>query len=247
MDREPFLFALSGGEVVGCLSCPPEPPGVAWIRLFAVGPSSSPPGVWEAMWATVLARLGASLPTFAALTQQSWMKGVLQEANFRETHAVLFMEWRGQVPPAPSHGSIRLRPLIASDLDDIWALDSQAFAPLWQHSRKALEAALAQSSLARAALDEGGRILGYSLSTSSALGGHIARLAVHPSHQNRGIGRALMADTLRQLSERGISTVSVNTQSDNPRARVLYRGLGFRETGQVYPVYERPGESAESV
>jgi len=37
--------------------------------------------------------------------------------------------------------------------------------------------------------------------------------------------------------------VSVNTQSDNARARELYVRLGFRETGQLYPVFERPATS----
>lgn len=244
MDRDPFLLATSGGALRGCLACPEEPPGIAWIRLFAAHTASSLAEVWEALWPRALGKLRPPGPTFAALTQQAWMKDLLQQSGFRETHSVLFMEWQGGTPPALLPEGIRFRPLQMSDLDDVWAIDSQAFAPLWQHSRRALDAALAQSSLATAALSSESKMVGYVLSTFSALGGHVARLAVLPSHQHRGLGRALMVDTLRELHERGIQTASVNTQSDNSRARELYRGLGFRETGQLYPVFERPGDPA---
>jgi ribosomal-protein-alanine N-acetyltransferase len=244
LDRDPFLLAIAGGALVGCLACPEAPPGVAWIRLFAAHPTSALGDVWEALWPSALARLEPTAPKFAALTQQAWLKDVLQQSGFRETHSVLFMEWQGEVPAALPLEGIRLRPLKVNDLGDVGSIDSQSFAPLWQHSRKALDAALAQSSLATAATDMDSTMVGYALSTFSALGGHVARLAVLPSHQHQGIGRRLMIDTLRQLHERGVQTVSVNTQSDNLRARDLYRKLGFRETGQVYPVFERPGQSA---
>jgi ribosomal-protein-alanine N-acetyltransferase len=243
MDRDPFLLAIAGGVLVGCLACPEEPPGIAWIRLFATHAASTLGEIWEALWERALARLRPSTPNFAALTQQAWMKNILGQTGFRETHAVLFMEWQGGAPPTLPLEGIRFRPMRFHDLDDVWSIDSQAFAPLWQHSRKALDAALAQSSLATAAVDMESKMIGYVLSTFSALGGHVARLAVLPSHQHRGLGRALMADTLRDLVGRGMQTVSVNTQSDNPRARDLYRRLGFRETGQIYPVFERPWES----
>ena len=243
MDRDPFLLASAGEVLVGCLACPEEPPGIAWIRLFATHSGSTLAEVWEALWERALARLRPSTPSFAALTQQAWMKDILGQSGFRETHAVLFMEWQGGPPPALPLEGIRFRPLRFSDLEDLWSIDSRAFAPLWQHSRKALDAALAQSSLATAAVDMESKMVGYVLSTFSALGGHVARLAVVPRHQHRGIGRALMADTLRELVGRGIQTVSVNTQSDNARARELYVRLGFRETGQLYPVFERPATS----
>ncbi|MEX0788461.1 MAG: GNAT family N-acetyltransferase [Anaerolineales bacterium] len=243
MDRDPFLLAVAGGVLVGCLACPEEPPGIAWIRLFVSHSPSAVEEVWGALWPRAQTQLRSSMPKFAALTRQAWMKEVLQQSGFRETHTVLFMEWQGPAPAAIPLEGIRFRPLRLNDLDDIGSIDSQAFSPLWQQSRMALDAALTQSSLATAAVDTQSKMVGYALSTFSALGGHVARLAVLPSHQHRGVGQALMVDTLRDLVGRDMQTVSVNTQSDNPRARELYRRLGFRETGQVYPVFERPWES----
>jgi ribosomal-protein-alanine N-acetyltransferase len=76
------------------------------------------------------------------------------------------------------------------------------------------------------------------VTTASPFGAHLARLAVDPAFQHRGIGRALVVDLLGQLRRRGFDSVTLNTQSDNRRSQDLYRGLGFRETGQRYPMFE---------
>ncbi len=38
LGQTPFLIARSEGEIVGALASPPDPPNVAWIRLFAASP-----------------------------------------------------------------------------------------------------------------------------------------------------------------------------------------------------------------
>jgi ribosomal protein S18 acetylase RimI-like enzyme len=89
--------------------------------------------------------------------------------------------------------------------------------------------------------DETG-IIGYQISTTSAMGGHLARLAVLPAYQGRRIGYALLNDLLRQFVYRGIFRVTVNTQSDNLASLKLYEKAGFERTGERYPVYTRsPG------
>ena len=67
----------------------------------------------------------------------------------------------------------------------------------------------------------------------------LARLAVHPSAQGRGIGRRLLMDSLSAAHERGAETVVLNTQTSNARSQALYRSLGFRRTGEIYPVLTR--------
>ena len=46
LGQSPFLVARRDGEIVGALVCPPDPPNVAWIRLFAVTHGIGPKGVW---------------------------------------------------------------------------------------------------------------------------------------------------------------------------------------------------------
>jgi len=47
----------------------------------------------------------------------------------------------------------------------------------------------------------------------------------------------LVTDALHQLHRRGFDRVTVNTQESNLPSLSLYARLGFRRTGQVYPVH----------
>lgn len=237
LHQQPFLLAVDSGELRACLACPEDPPGVAWLRLFAVHRDRAASGPWEMLWEEARRSLRGRA-TAAALTQQTWMRTLLEESGFRETNAVLFLERDGPPPPPVPLRNVDLRPMHPDDLEAVLAIDHRAFTPLWQHSRSALEAAFSLADLSTVAVEEGLRIVAYALGTFSPLGGHLARLAVDPDRQHKGIGAALTVDSLRRFHERGVPTISVNTQADNHRGRALYGKLGFRETGQFYPVVE---------
>ncbi|MGH2627631.1 MAG: GNAT family N-acetyltransferase [Anaerolineales bacterium] len=238
LHLKPFLLAIDSGSLRACLASPEDPPGVAWIRLFAVHRDRSPSEPWERLWEQARLSLSGRPGTVAALTQQVWMRNLLEGSGFHETNAVLFLERAGPPPERTPPSVVTIRPMVPEDLEEVLAIDRRAFTPLWQHSRSALVAALALADVTTVAVDSKVRAVGYALGTFSALGGHLARLAVDPAHQRMGIGAALTADSLQRFHERGVPTVTVNTQADNHRGRALYRRFGFRETGQSYPVFE---------
>lgn len=68
----------------------------------------------------------------------------------------------------------------------------------------------------------------------------LARMAVGPAHQGRGVGRALALAALQRAAARGARLVSLLSNTELTRAVALYRSLGFRETsvGQ-HPRYAR--------
>ncbi len=238
LNRQPFLLAIDSGTLRACLACPEDPPGVAWLRLFAVHRDRAASEPWELLWQEARRSLEMRPGTAAALTQQGWMRTLLEGSGFRETNAVLFLERGGAPPEATPPGNVEMRPMHPGDLEGVLAIDQRAFTPLWQHSRSALEAAFALADLSTVAVDANSRLVGYALGTFSALGAHLARLAVDPAHQRRGIGAVLTVDSLRRFHEHGVQKATVNTQADNHRGRALYGKLGFRETGQFYPVFE---------
>lgn len=63
---------------------------------------------------------------------------------------------------------------------------------------------------------------------------HINRLAVLPKYQGKGIGKQIMKKAINILWEKGIKTLTLNTQISNVKSRPLYEGLGFVEKGTSY-------------
>lgn len=232
------LLATEHGLPLACLACPSDPPGVAWIRLFAVASGYRARQVWHIMWrraADIARQEGTRLA--AALSLNRWLPPILMDSGFRETNAVLFLEWSGTRLPEVGSAPGQIRPLEDKDIPAVLGVDQRAFAPLWRHSEEAILLALAQASLATV-VEWDGRLVAYQISTSSPFGSHLARLAVDPACQHRGIGRALAVSVLDHFKRQGVDRVTVNTQQDNRPSQSLYHRLGFRETGQVFPVFE---------
>lgn len=60
----------------------------------------------------------------------------------------------------------------------------------------------------------------------------ISNVAVAPEHRRRGIARALMLATLREVAQRGGSWVLLQVRADNAAAHALYRDLGFEDVSR---------------
>jgi len=234
----PNLIGYHGERLVAHLAAPPDPEGAAWIRSFCVDATLPPLPAWRILWPEAAAQcLALGATQIASLLSGEWMRPLLTEAGFREANAVVFFEFRGRpLTPMPSYPGT-LRPLAPQDLPRIQHVDWSAFPLLWQNGRESLAAALRQSVVA-SGVEVDGLLVGYQVTTASTYGAHLARLAVEPGFQGRGIGAALVIDLIDQLQRRGYDSLTLNTQADNLRSQDLYRRLGFRETGQRYAVFE---------
>ncbi len=73
-----------------------------------------------------------------------------------------------------------------------------------------------------------GGFIAYSLDTTKLVG-EIVMLAVHPDHQNRGVGAALNDLALSQMRDAGMTLAVVNTGGDpgHAPARRSYEKAGF--------------------
>jgi ribosomal-protein-alanine N-acetyltransferase len=72
-------------------------------------------------------------------------------------------------------------------------------------------------------------LLGYALGGSGSERGWILGVAVEPSAQGAGIGRALTEALLERMTARGIRDVAVTVHPDNEAALALYRSFGFEQ------------------
>jgi [ribosomal protein S18]-alanine N-acetyltransferase len=234
----PFFVAESDGQAIAALGCPPDPPQVAWIRLFVCASGTPVQEVWEALWAAARADLtrGGSFMA-AAILLHEWMKDMLETSGFHAQQQIVMLQRDSQeVPEIFLPVGLTIRPLMHYDLPEVAEVDAAAFDLLWQNSFDSLSRAYPQSAWATVVESERG-IEGYQVSTRNPLGGHLARLAVRPDAQSKGVGRALVADLIRQMAVQGLMHLTVNTQNDNLNSLSLYRKIGFRETGDRYPVY----------
>ena len=237
LGYQPYLIAERDGQLLAALACPPDPPEIAWIRLLAISSESTVADAWKVLWQTAYEYLWGI--TVAAIPMQSWFRQQLISAQFEHAHDVAMFAWENQEPPpAFNPPDCILRLMNYDDLTIIKELDSLAFGPIWQQSFEMLEAAFRQSAYATVAETSEGIIVGYQVSTAGSGGCHLARLAVHPKYQAKGIGYALTRDMLAYFYHRGCLRVTVNTQTDNYASLALYEKVGFRSTSEVFPVYK---------
>jgi ribosomal protein S18 acetylase RimI-like enzyme len=79
------------------------------------------------------------------------------------------------------------------------------------------------------ALDDHSRPCGFIISSRISGGaGMIPQIAIHPSHQGRGVGGSLMRQALGSFQSLGYRSVSLTVTGKNRRAFDWYRRIGFR-------------------
>jgi ribosomal protein S18 acetylase RimI-like enzyme len=69
--------------------------------------------------------------------------------------------------------------------------------------------------------------------------GYVKDLVVHPDWRGRGLGKALMLQTFGEFSRRGLTRVTLKTDSNNPTgAWRLYERVGMK-TERTYEIFEK--------
>lgn len=249
LGAEPYLILQQRNEILAALACPPEPPEVAWVRLFAVATQINPERAWDLIWPDTFQLLSQirDFNCVAAIPLSSWFADLLQKKGFHRLTDVVMLEWDEETPISEHHpGSWIIRPMNYDELNVVELVDAQAFEPLWQNTYTCLQMAYQQAAWATVAeLD--GQMVAYQISTATSLGGHLARLAVIPECRGMGIGAALLRDLLLQFKQRGAYKVTVNTQKNNDASLALYQKSGFHLTGERYPVFVYPTNAVSAV
>jgi ribosomal protein S18 acetylase RimI-like enzyme len=235
----PFFVIESQGQVVAALGCPPDPTSVAWVRLFVNSGKIPIQESWQMLWGRARAELVQKGQfVTAAIVLQEWLHDLLLSSGFASRQTIIMLERDGGTPAEMVlTPEIFIRAMMPFDLPAVAEVDASAFELLWQNALPVLERAYPQAVWPTVA-ETDGQVIGYQLSTRNPLGVHLARLAVRPAVQGKGLGYALIADLIQQAGRRGISHLTVNTQSDNSSSLALYQRMGFRETGERYPVYQ---------
>lgn len=243
LGRPPFWILEEDDQIKATLACTPEPEEVAWVRLFAVSLRASPDRAWAKLFQRCLEDLEhvSPAPAVVSLSLRDWYEELLKRNGFTH-HQDIVVFLFDQEPPSPPQidPSISLREFKPGDLDAVAEIDHLAFEPIWRLSRDDLAHAEKKSSYCTVA-EQQGKIIGYTMSSSTGMYAHLARLAVHPALQHQRLGFALVQDLLEHyIHHLEYWGVTLNTQHDNTASLALYHRIGFRETGERFPVYLFP-------
>lgn len=74
---------------------------------------------------------------------------------------------------------------------------------------------------------DGDLLVGYAGVMSVAETADVQTIAVRPSHEGQGIGRAMLDFLHREATTRGAETILLEVRADNPRAQDLYTKNGY--------------------
>lgn len=190
-----------------------------------------------AQWTQRLRELGytkvrtTALATTAALRAESAGFHVVQEL-------VLLEHTSPRRTRASSAGRAPTQRLLPAQHAAASAIDRAAFAGEWALATRAIGDVCAATPHHRAR-GAGTPLAAYAISGRDAKQGFLQRLAVAPQLQRRGLGRALVLDSLQWLARWRVQRVLVNTPTDNEPALALYEQLGFQRMTERLRVYEQ--------
>ncbi|GKS57910.1 putative ribosomal-protein-alanine acetyltransferase [Nitrospira sp.] len=135
-----------------------------------------------------------------------------------------------------------------SDLDEILELEGRSFTSPW--TRKMFEGELSGNPFARFLLvreEAGGRarvLVAYLCYWIVFDEVRLMNLAVASERRRRNLATSLVRQALDEARDAQAKRALLEVRVSNEAARRLYRGLGFRETGNRKDYYRNPVEDA---
>ena len=135
----------------------------------------------------------------------------------------------------------RIRRLVAAArLIEVARVDQRAFeAPWGLDVVGVIDSCRATPRFRLRVVEIQGVVAAYAITGLAAGNAYLQRLAVDPTAQGMGLGRALTIDALRWAQGRRCRSMLVNTHTGNATALSLYRSVGFTDLQYRLVVMER--------
>lgn len=225
-----------GQRLVGVLGVSETIARAVWLRLAIVRAEVDVDALLRGAWDVIMPVLRASgAEQVAVLVGEEWWLPHFGALGFTPYDEVVTLRRASMLLPT-QQSSIQVRSVLTPDMPAILAIDQAAFVAPWHMSGADLRQAERMCASGSVALVDG-KVVGFQFSTFYFDGAHLARLAVHPDYQGRGVGHALMADLILRMSRRSVYVFTVNTQLTNTGSQRLYQLFCFERTGYDLPVW----------
>ena len=236
IDSIPFLKYYSNDTLQAIFVCPPDPPGVAWIKCFACNQGKESSLIFRLLITHVIKVLQPQINHIYALGLNDWFINILQNNDFEKFQDVIVLKYNGKPLEKSLSHQVLIRPMELVDTEHVTQIDQRSFEPIWAISQIGLKSAFFQAEHTSVA-EIDGKIIGYQLSTASHFSAHLARVAVLPEWRQEDIGYQLVREMIEYFLKRGINEITVNTQDSNRASLSLYNKIGFIPTGDRFPIF----------
>lgn len=138
--------------------------------------------------------------------------------------------------------TLAIEPMLASDLDEVDAIERHSFKTPWpaQVFLDELARDWARVDVAR----DGARIVGFCNYWLVKDEVHLLAIATHPDRRRAGVGRLLMDHLLAIAHARAARLITLEVRRSNAPAIALYEQLGFVAVGVRRAYYAEDSEDA---
>ena len=125
-----YWILEDGGDVMAALACPPDPAGVAWIRLFMARENRDLGKLWLALFEQVRLQTEGSELLFAGIALHTWFTTLLQQTRFHRRQEIVVLEWNGNpYPLRPRQMGLSIRPMLPADLAQVEVCAYSGYVP----------------------------------------------------------------------------------------------------------------------
>ena len=125
---------------------------------------------------------------------------------------------------------LRLAPMTAADVDEVWALECSVFPYPW--SRGNFADAVASGYDCWTVRDADGELAGYYLLMYALDEAHLLDVAVAGKRQRQGLGRRLLYQIGARALGQGMESILLEVRPSNERALEVYRRHGYIQIGR---------------
>ena len=138
--------------------------------------------------------------------------------------------------------SLEFRRMLASDAEEIAAIEEMTFAMPW--SRKDFWAEAVNENAVYIVGTVDNKIAAYAGVWISFEEAQVTNVAVHPDYRGQGIGTKLFARLIEEVKIRGATAITLEVRPSNKAAIKLYENFGLRSVGRRKGYYLDNGEDA---
>ena len=186
---------------------------------------------------------GTRTLTTTAFEHDARRVGLLERHGYERAGTPMYHFHRSLSEPIPAPALPRGAIVRHVGEEDEWAERVEIHREVWQPSRVTLDAYRRLRSrpgytpeLDLVAVTAGGAFASYCICWLDPVNGtgEFEPVGTRPAFRRHGFGRAVIAEGLRRLKERGATDAIVYTPHDNRNAVALYQSVGFRIVGAEY-------------